>query len=819
MSFPIIARLNLSVASKISLGFSIVLVLHISIAVMGHYGLVKAKEDLSTSDSLRHQVEQFSEIDRCVSGLQRNVLLFAFTGYHGPEQRVHELHAELNAHLNELSHYHLEKHEKESIHEMKRHLETHKEIFDSVVTDRAKRRELANEVLPRIANQFDANIQQLAQNGVDLFLVEHAKTAFKTAELSTLQFINSPDSTHVSRAKTQLANVSAILNGARQTAKQDGSHIERTVSSVDEYGDTLIQMVQATRGYLHLVNVVLTGESEEFKRLASESRIDQSRHVNELSQSMSADREGFEFASNAFSIITILLGAAAAWLIARDVASPLNAITQTLYDLTHDRPCETIPAIGRNDELGRLAEAARIFRDKASETQRLLSIAESNHEELTDLNLQLAEQTAIANSMVGEATAATMAKSEFLANMSHEIRTPMTAILGFADTLADSIDDEDNLAAIDTIRRNGDHLIAIINDILDISKVEAGKMRIEKISVDPCKLVADVLSLVKVKAEGAGLTLEANFKSSLPTTIQTDPTRLRQILINLVGNAIKFTELGSVRLETSMVENSQEPLLQFDVIDTGVGMTNNQVDALFQPFSQADMSTTRRFGGTGLGLTISKRFAEMLGGDLTLVETEENAGSRFRVTVSTGSLDGVEINESPTVEIHAKANQTEHSTSQSLEGLRVLLAEDGPDNQRLISFVLKKAGADVDVVENGELAMESALAARDSNSPYNCILMDMQMPVMGGYEATRLLRCEGYSGAIIALTAHAMGGDEKKCLHTGCDYYLTKPIDRTLLVSKVHEWSQKSSSASPLVPDVGQPNAFTAAAPDIPYRT
>ncbi|MCK4659116.1 MAG: PAS domain S-box protein [Phycisphaerae bacterium] len=385
-----------------------------------------------------------------------------------------------------------------------------------------------------------------------------------------------------------------------------------------------------------------------------------------------------------------------------------------------------------------------------------------------------------------EAEAATRSKSEFLANMSHEIRTPMTAILGFTETMLDpDISDSERLNAIHTVRRNGEHLLQIINDILDISKIEAGKLEVERLRCSPMRMVTDVKSLMQVRADAKKLPFNIECIGAVPETIESDPTRLKQILVNLVGNAIKFTETGYVRLVTRFVDDGAEPNMQFDVIDTGLGMSAEQVGKLFQAFTQADTFTTRRFGGTGLGLMISKRLAEMLGGDIT-VESKPGEGSTFRVTVTTGPLDGVRMLDDPTLATIAQPESAAVSKGdQEKLDCRILLAEDGSDNQQLISFVLKKAGAEVSVKGNGKLAVDAALSACDEGNPFDVILMDMQMPVMDGYEATSLLRQKGYTALIIALTAHAMASDRQKCINAGCDYYASKPIDREKLIETI----------------------------------
>lgn len=281
----------------------------------------------------------------------------------------------------------------------------------------------------------------------------------------------------------------------------------------------------------------------------------------------------------------------------------------------------------------------------------------------------------------------------------------------------------------------------------------------------------------------------------LPETVQTDPTRLRQILINVIGNAIKFTEVGEVRLLTRFANDGNEPLMEFDVVDTGLGMTEIQVAQLFQPFMQADTSTTRKFGGTGLGLAVSKRLAGLLGGDIAVVETRQGAGTRMRVTVATGLLDGVKMIEDPLTATVLTPDETSAKASAdqpALHGDRILLAEDAPDSQRLIAHVLRKAGAEVIVVENGDLAVDTALSAHNAGNPFDVILMDMQMPVMDGYEATGLLRQNGYTGLIIALTAHAMADDREKCIRAGCDEYASKPIDHRKLIETIRRRLQPS---------------------------
>jgi len=396
------------------------------------------------------------------------------------------------------------------------------------------------------------------------------------------------------------------------------------------------------------------------------------------------------------------------------------------------------------------------------------------------------------------AEAATRAKSEFLANMSHEIRTPMTAILGYADLLLqEEVSGEQRQEFLQAVRSNGEHLLGIINDILDISKIEAGKMCVEQALCSPRRVANEVVSWMRPRAAAKGLSLDVEYRGLIPAMIRTDVTRLRQILVNLLGNAVKFTEVGRVRLLVKMFDSSRapHPRIGLEVIDTGLGMTPEQLAEIFQPFSQADASTTRHFGGTGLGLTISRRFAQMMGGDIT-AESELGKGSRFVATIRTGPLDGVRMLEERREAVTGgEQERTERFPGEARLAGRLLLAEDGPDNQRFIMFVLEKAGAQVTLAENGQVAVEEVLQAQGDGRPFDGILMDMQMPLVDGYEAVRQLRQSGCDTPIIALTAHAMQGDRERCLQAGCDTYAAKPIEPGALVRLVARHCQPKLDA------------------------
>jgi signal transduction histidine kinase/CheY-like chemotaxis protein len=407
-----------------------------------------------------------------------------------------------------------------------------------------------------------------------------------------------------------------------------------------------------------------------------------------------------------------------------------------------------------------------------------------------------------------KAETATRAKSDFLANMSHELRSPLTAILGFTEALLEEGDlsraPHNRIQYLHTIKRNGQHLMRILTDILDLSKIEAGKIDLEILDTSPCEVISDIESVMRSAAEAKNIGFDIVYSGSIPARIQTDPTRLRQILLNLVGNAVKFTQEGGVCLTVKLIEDEAgAPLISFGVSDTGTGLPPEALDRIFETFSQADASTTRKFGGTGLGLPISRQLARLLGGDI-LAETIEGQGSTFTLTIGTGELDDVEmLDDIPTKGVRPFALPGDEESTlwfmdqvkESQPERRILLVEDGEDNRRLIALILRKCGFEVAFAENGQVGMTLAVDARDAGEPFDLILMDMQMPVMDGYEATRQLRAANYQGPIIALTAHAMKGDRHRCLEAGCNDFATKPISRRDLVKTVLDHLPKAGTS------------------------
>ena len=358
------------------------------------------------------------------------------------------------------------------------------------------------------------------------------------------------------------------------------------------------------------------------------------------------------------------------------------------------------------------------------------------------------------------AETANEAKSRFLANMSHEIRTPLSAIVGYSELLAEKTNaDPQSRHFVNRIAQNSGHLGRLVDELLDLSKIEANKLTVQNEAVDLPSIVESLRAGLSLNATE---DLKINFHLDPSPAVETDPVRLTQILTNVVGNAVKFTEKGTVDVHFE----SRAGRLRINVKDTGIGIAKEQQSGLFEPFVQADSSVTRRYGGTGLGLSLSRKLARLLGGNLELVQSAPGVGSEFRLDIP-----------APQVAQKSKPNQ---NSDQDLSDVHVLVVDDSPDNRAIVTFYLEKAGAKVEEAENGEEAVRAA-----QSRSHDLILMDIQMPVLDGHGAMAKLRQQNYSKPVVALTAHALSDERKKCIEAGFAAYITKPINRPLLMKTI----------------------------------
>ena len=494
-------------------------------------------------------------------------------------------------------------------------------------------------------------------------------------------------------------------------------------------------------------------------------------------------REDWGFYGNHF-------GEAVARIHPDDRARVLEAVQASLSE---DTPYFAQYRVNREDGREIWIEAqGHPVRDETGQATKFIGTSvDITDRKILETNLVLAKE---------EADRANLTKSAFLANMSHEIRTPLSAILGYADLLGQiDLASERREHYLATILRNGKALSRIIDDILDLTKVEAGKLEMETTDFALATLVNEVAELLLERALAKGITFDVQIDPNVPLTIRSDATRIRQILINLVGNAIKFTEKGGVTMMVSApTHNAHNPNLvagaspnkidstriEIRVRDTGIGIESANRDRLFKPFSQADSATSRKFGGTGLGLALSRRLATALGGDIELLSEPQSLGSTFlfffnaelpKVAPKVEPLNGI----TPTAAVR-----------DCLEGIVILVADDSPDNRYLASHLLQREGAVVETADHGQEAIDKARARE-----YDVVLMDIQMPEVDGLEATRTLRRSGYTKPILALTAHAMAEERARSREAGCDGHLTKPLSRTDLVQAILDLVRPGKSA------------------------
>ena len=831
------------------------------------------------------KVSLVRELERDVLDLQRNVLIYKDSASKSAIARFNSLIQSSMDNLTTLETLTSSEEQIDVYHgfisRMRSHIAEYQDNFSNVIAGRSKRDTLFNE---RLAVDINSILDTLSKNGSSsTFNISNAKYHITRAENVTFQYLLKPDYQLVERFRSELNQAKTQLSQTSASSQAFSS----VITKLDKIDGEFLQLTNVTSGYLFLVNVVMAGSANEFLFMARELNRLVTSKVGETNEQVKKNIEKNQLSSDLFSIIGILLACSTAYFLASRIMLPINTITEVFKKLAKGEDVDVIPGITQHNEIGQLADAADVFHEKNKQTTALLAQAQRLNAKQEILNAELVESKY-------KAEQATQSKSMFLANMSHEIRTPMNGIIGLLDVVMKSNLTSTQRQHLNKVVYSSQILMSLINDILDFSKVEAGKLDIEQVEFSLNSVFANLLTNISARAQEKNLNVRFICDPDIPPTLIGDPLRISQVLLNLSSNAVKFTRNGSVTISITydVLPNSNKLRLRARVQDTGIGMSKEQLNKVFESFTQADGTTSRDFGGTGLGLTIVKQLVNLMGGEVT-AESEVNVGSIFNVSFTLISqskeqhifaippqlkrqlyyfsktpkglieqqyfaniklefhhfphmqleklLD--EISERDIVIIDI-ADQSEHQAiAPSLQKLKdndrnvgfitdtqpsnlpqklinswsyaclthpftpgqltsfihsllneekyisdipspefteqleydghVLLVEDNSINQVVTGEMLRVLGITFDIAEDGQQAVTKVI----NSAHYDVVLMDIQMPVMDGYEATKEIRHLGLLDLVICgLSANAMKEDFVQAKEVGMNEYLTKPL-------------------------------------------
>lgn len=761
---------RLSISQRILLGFLMLLLISFSLLAVGIYALKNSHQRFIYFKSVSEDTNLMLKIDNNIAEMQREIVVFSNAQKNSTSAPLTELHDMLVRDIRRLveNNSFSDVADTDQLLQMQRGVESFAEKIASLEKQRDYRESLVNDELVQRYQHINAvlveNLSRIGKREQEILL--RAQFNILRSEVYASRYFGTHDIQLRKQVLVYVQEAVNVLNGLNGGKDGIASRLKNGLADIKIL---LNQAVQADRNYLFLVNVVIAGESYELRVLSEKLKAaalhDQQR-VFAISDQQIKLYQRVLLISSAFAV---LLAISVAIFTGNRISRPIESITQTFARLAKGENLSEIPGVERLDEIGSLAQAANVFRETNVQTQALLEKAEL-------LTLELKQREHSLELAVEEARQASLAKSQFLANMSHELRTPMNAVLGMLSLLRKTPLDQVQLDYAVKTESAARSLLALLNDILDISKAEAGRMQLDPHPFD-LRQMLDELHLILANNLVAKLVrLILQVDPAVPARFVGDALRLKQVLINLGSNAIKFTDQGQVIIRVAFMGSSVKgALLKFSVQDSGIGIAPENQSKIFQGFTQAEASTTRRFGGTGLGLAISQHLVAMMGGAIELQSAMGEGSCFYFSIVLPEDTSGV------TAVADSQVNNTPHV--KQLAGMRILLAEDNLINQQVASELLGSEGALVDIAHNGQEAID-LLQARGVDG-FDLVLMDIQMPVMDGYTAARKIRGElGWQDLpIVAMTANAMASDRDACLAAGMNAHVGKPFELDELVA------------------------------------
>ncbi|KGE03185.1 ATP-binding protein [Pseudohaliea rubra] len=761
--------------TRIYTGYGIVGALALALLVVASLSMLRIGGEFGNFSAASERYRDGLLISGGIADMQRAVQAYIFQGHASAAERVQALHEQLRASLERQG---AGQQGEGRLAAAASHLETYYETFLQVQELRDLQATVLESGLPKASASLLASVRALAGSDSDPELGLRLANAALEAEASAYRYFDTLESTRVEET------LAAIDRARRELAalRPESAEVAAALTELADYERRFLAAVQQSRGYTFLVNVVMAAEAYEMLYQARALAGSANANMADNEQAIGRVIPTALATLGGFGALLLLLILVLAWVIGESIAIPIRRMTATFQQLAAGAGDTPIPAYGSGDQISELSRAAAVFRDKNKETESLLirfqALSESLEEQVAERTEALEasnEQLRVARD---DAEAAARAKSEFLANMSHEIRTPVHALQGQLQLLENAgLSDEQREYARQAWISNK-ALSMLLNDILDFSKIDAGRMEFEAVPVNLYEVVEELEALFRDQATTKGLRFEAAVAPSVPEWVRGDATRITQVLLNLLSNAFKFTAEGQVALRASSEGKNDAGLsvLRFEVEDTGVGIPQEKLQAIFEEFTQAEGSTTRTYGGTGLGLSIARRLVVLMGGDLT-VASEPGRGTCFTVVLPLLELSVEEM----LAEAAPGVEDVDLSRNDALAGVCILLTEDNPSLQKMTRLLLEQQGATVVLANNGQEALDALRAGAEPD----LVLMDMQMPVLGGVDATHAIR-QRYSREelpVLAMTANATRQDRDAAAAVGMNDFLAKPLDFRRLVA------------------------------------